>query len=102
MQLAQPDGKNNDSFTMDKISEALDLDLSSAPLTAPPKEEHHLQLQYLLPVELIAILGCGYPIEEPPRIDLKCAWMTTDMRRAVMDRISPRKYAFCESLRDSN
>lgn len=57
----------------------------------PPPTEHKLKLQYLLPIELLAILPNSYPIHSAPLVRISSPWLSPNLRRSLLARIEPRK-----------
>jgi hypothetical protein len=61
-------------------------DIASDP---PERLEHKMRLQYLLPIELVAILESGYPLQQPPVIRLSSPWLTQPIKRDLLARLQP-------------
>lgn len=57
----------------------------------PPPHKHKLKLQYLLPIELLAILPSSYPLHRAPLVRLSSPWLSANLKRALIERIEPRK-----------
>lgn len=79
-------------FDMHQVHHSLPCisDPASSPIA---KVEHRLSLQYLLPIELVATLDAAYPLEQPPRIELRSPWLTDNLIQIFLARLLPRTYA---------
>lgn len=62
---------------------------SQPALLPPAQKDHQLKLQYLLPIELTAVLDAGYPLEQPPKLQVSSAWLSSSLKRTLLDRIQP-------------
>lgn len=55
----------------------------------PLLQEHNLRLQYLLPIELTAILDSGYPLEQPPLLQMSSPWLSPNLKKSLLARMQP-------------
>ncbi|CAD6584918.1 MAG: hypothetical protein CYPHOPRED_002886, partial [Cyphobasidiales sp. Tagirdzhanova-0007] len=84
--------KKEKAFSVEPLPAGLDVDTVEATPTIPKRSrETSVHLRYLMPVELVTLLGSGYPLEEPPVLEIQCPWMPLEIKKAVGERILPRK-----------
>lgn len=80
-------GHDNNCLDMSKVAAVLP-EVHPVP---PPPQKHKLKLQYLLPIELLAILPPSYPLHTAPLVRLSSPWLSANSKRALIERIEPRK-----------
>lgn len=91
------------SFTHPKSKATETMSLSGMREALPPSEERNGDLeaskqrqtanvQYMMPLDLVAELPPAYPLEEPPRLSFASAWLPDSVTQELLQRIHPCKH----------